>query len=131
MLRNTKKRLAALAVGLTAVGTTVIGAASAAQASDGGCDAKYYQLCFYSNNGYTGASYKVPWGTYVGSTNADVGLRMPSGLYDNVSSLVNNTGQTVYLAKGSGQIVLRVSPYHHLSYLGSADNQTEYVSLYL
>ncbi|MFJ5035736.1 peptidase inhibitor family I36 protein [Streptomyces sp. NPDC088560] len=129
MLRNTKKRLAALAVGLIAAGTTVIGAASAAQASDGGCDSRYYQLCFYSDNGYTGAFYKVPWGTYVGSTNGAVGLAMPSNLYDNVSSMVNNTGQTVYLAKASGQIVLRVSPFHHLSYLGSADNQTEYVGL--
>ncbi len=117
------KRLAILAVGLMTAGAAVAGTATAASAADGGCDSSRYQFCVYTNAGYSGDFYKVPWGQDARW------IDLPSNLDRNVSSVVNNTGQTWVLAQDSGQIILNVSPFHHLSNLRDwgADNQAQVI----
>ncbi len=120
-----KKRLVALSVSLMAAGAVVAGTATAASASDGGCDSSKYQFCVYTNTGYSGNFYKVAWGQDARWIN------LPSNLRNNVSSVVNNTDHEWALAYDSGQIILHVSPWHHLSNLGDwgADNKTQVIGI--
>ncbi|MGW0302799.1 peptidase inhibitor family I36 protein [Streptomyces anthocyanicus] len=100
------------------------GPASADQWGIGNCDPSVYKFCFYEKSNYSGSSVGISWGD---AANHYYRVSKWGFMNNNISSVKNNTNYSWCLydrgdLKGE---ILKVSPFHQLSGLGSADNKTE------